>query len=406
MREGWRAVVIRDAAKLVRRSVFVRAGMAYPLLGMRWYGQGPFLRETVTADTAKAKVYFQVRAGDFIYNRMFAWKGSFGVVPERFDGYYVSGEFPVFEMVPGSACAEYINLVMCRPVVWDQILRASTGSTAISRNRWNETSFLEWELLLPPLAEQRRIVDLVDHIQDVGDRAEAEAGCARHLGNAIRATWFTDRLPIARPLRSVVEITNGRLRNPLNAVGPHMTRYMRTANVQDGRLKFDEPMYMNFTPSEQARYALRSGDVLVTEGSGSRASIGASCRWDGEIPGVVCFQNHLLRLRPLAGSTLSPEFVYEWALWSHRTGRFAEIATGTNILSLGVEHVAEMAIPVDEPEAVKAFVGDMRAIEEEERAARDLAASAAGFRSTLASALLSGGSAIPASYDRFLDGVA
>jgi type I restriction enzyme S subunit len=261
-------------------------------------------------------------------------------------------------------------------------------------------------LLLPSVAEQRRIVDLIHHVDQPHDRAHVVAQRARRLGDAVRDEWFTERSTLARPLRSVVEVTNGRLRNPRNASGPHMTRYVRSANVQDGRLDLDEPMHMNFTPAEQKRYALRPGDVLVTEGSGSRASIGASCQWHGQIPGVVCFQNHLLRLRPLPGCGLPPSLIYQWALWSHRTGRFAEIATGTNILSLGVERVAAMSIPVDQPAEVLALVSTMEAIQGEEHAATALAASTAGLRSAVLSALLSGDDQLTPSYDRFLDGAA
>lgn len=404
MREGWRRARLGEAARLDIDRVLVRPCDTYSIAGVWNAGQGLFARSEIRGSETTYPTLHRLHTGQLVMRKLTAWEGTITTVSPEFDGYVVSPEFPTYtlaaELDPG-----FMRLVCQRKDFWEGLRDASTG-TVQRRKRVNPHRLLEIEIDLPPLAEQRRIVDLVDHVQHVGDRAEAQAGCARHLGDAIRATWFTDRLLSSRPLRSVVEITNGRLRNPLNAVGPYMTRYVRTANVQDGHLQLDEPMYMNFKPSEQARYALRSGDVLVTEGSGSRASIGASCRWDGEISGMVCFQNHLLRLRPLAGSLLSPEFVYEWALWSHRTGRFAEIATGTNILSLGVEHVAGMAMPLDEPEAMEAFVGNMLAIEEAERAARDVAASAASFRSTLVSALLSGGHEIPASYDRFLDGAA
>ena len=406
MRDRWRQVRMGDVVQQIRRPVLVRPNHEYPLLGMRWYGLGPFRRETVTGDATKAGTYFRVAAGDLIYNRLFAWKGSFGVIPSDLDGSFVSGEFPLFIVDRDKAVPEFLNLVMCQPPVWGQVWRESTGSTATSRNRWKEDRFLAWQLLLPSVAEQRRIVDLIHHVDQPHDRAHVVAQRARRLGDAVRDEWFTERSTLARPLRSVVEVTNGRLRNPRNASGPHMTRYVRSANVQDGRLDLDEPMHMNFTPAEQKRYALRPGDVLVTEGSGSRASIGASCQWHGQIPGVVCFQNHLLRLRPLPGCGLPPSLIYQWALWSHRTGRFAEIATGTNILSLGVERVAAMSIPVDQPAEVLALVSTMEAIQGEEHAATALAASTAGLRSAVLSALLSGDDQLTPSYDRFLDGAA
>ena len=77
----------------------------------------------------------------------------------------------------------------------------------------------------------------------------------------------------------------------------------RATNVSDGRLNLDEVKETNFTPSQQSVFALRPGDVLVTEGSGSLGTVGASAAWQEEIPGTVCFQNTLLRLRPKGQQT-------------------------------------------------------------------------------------------------------
>ena len=76
-----------------------------------------------------------------------------------------------------------------------------------------------------------------------------------------------------------------------------MVRYLRAANVKDGSLDLSDVKEMDFNPAEQVTYALRPGDVLVTEGAGSLAAVGASAVWDGELDGIVCFQNTLLRLR-------------------------------------------------------------------------------------------------------------
>jgi type I restriction enzyme S subunit len=259
---------------------------------------------------------------------------------------------------------------------------------------------------LPPLAEQRRIVDLIAVLDDAAESTRHVAERVRRAGDGVRQRWFDSRLDAAVPLAQAVEITNGRLRSPKNAAGPHMTRYVRTANVQDGLLQLDEPMYMNFSPSEQVKYRLQTGDVLVTEGSGSRTSIGASCRWLGEVGGVVCFQNHLLRLRPRSPDRVDPAFIYQWALWSHRSARFAALATGTNILSLGVGRVAEMAWPVTEQRERETFVEMMEAFESHEKAAHRCLGAAMAARTALLANLLPGNHEIPTSYDRFLDGAA
>ncbi|MFC7995534.1 restriction endonuclease subunit S [Streptomyces rochei] len=103
---------------------------------------------------------------------------------------------------------------------------------------------------------------------------------------------------------------------------------------------------MNFTPAEQQIFSLRAGDVLVTEGSGSLRSVGASAVWRGEINGVVCFQNTLLRMRPRPGIT-DGRFLEWWARSAYGSGLFASVATGANIYHISAERVR--ALPIELP---------------------------------------------------------
>jgi type I restriction enzyme, S subunit len=143
-----------------------------------------------------------------------------------------------------------------------------------------------------------------------------------------------------RPLRAYAEVSLGRQRSPEHAAGPFMVPYLRAANVTDGKLLLDDVFEMNFTPEEQAVFALRPGDVLVTEGSGSLRSVGASAVWNGDLPGLYCFQNTLLRLRP-RGDT-DPRFLAWWCRYAFASGEFASIATGANIFHLSAERVRSL----------------------------------------------------------------
>lgn len=50
------------------------------ILEMRWYAQGLFLKEEKLGQEIRAKEGYRVELGDFVYNRLFAWKDSFGIV--------------------------------------------------------------------------------------------------------------------------------------------------------------------------------------------------------------------------------------------------------------------------------------------------------------------------------------
>jgi type I restriction enzyme, S subunit len=160
-----------------------------------------------------------------------------------------------------------------------------------------------------------------------------------------------------RSVRAYAELALGRQRSPTHDTGPHMTRYLRAANVKDGVLDLSDVKEMNFDPKEQAVFALRPGDALVTEGSGSINAVGASSVWNGELDGTVCFQNTLLRLRPRAGT--DPRFLGWWCRHAFADGLFASVATGANIYHLSAERIRALPmklVPLAEQRAIADYL--------------------------------------------------
>src|SRR5690348_15994480 len=93
---AWPAVALGEVLEQVSRVEPVQPDKEYRLLGVRLDGNGPFIRETKTGAHVAAFGLYRVAAGDFIYSRLFAWRGAFGTIDETLDGCYVSGEFPTF----------------------------------------------------------------------------------------------------------------------------------------------------------------------------------------------------------------------------------------------------------------------------------------------------------------------
>ena len=148
-------------------------------------------------------------------------------------------------------------------------------------------------------------------------------------------------------LGQAAEVRLGRQRSPEHETGDHPVPYLRSANVSDGRLDLTDVKAMNFTPREQEIFQLAYGDVLVTEGSGSIETVGASAVWREELPGTVCFQNTLLRLRPRTGVTDGP-FLAWWARHARLSGQIVAISSGANIKHVGSDGLKRL--PIDVPE--------------------------------------------------------
>lgn len=134
-----------------------------------------------------------------------------------------------------------------------------------------------------------------------------------------------------------------------------MVPYLRAANVKDGVLDLSDVKSMDFDPSEQMIFRLLPGDVLVTEGAGSLAAVGASAVYDADVDRVVCFQNTLLRLRTRGDN--DPGYLKWWARHAFGSGLFASIARGANIFHLGAEQVRVLRVAVPDPRTQRAIAG-------------------------------------------------
>ena len=134
------------------------------LVGMRLYALGPFHRELKPAGQIRKKSHFVIREGDIIYNKLFAWKGTFGIVPPELDGMFVSDKFPTYALDDSRVDPSYLRWYFRYPEIWEQARRLSTGSAALSKLTLNPPKFLELTMPLPPIEEQRRVVEKLNRL--------------------------------------------------------------------------------------------------------------------------------------------------------------------------------------------------------------------------------------------------
>lgn len=130
----------------------------YRMLGVKWYGEGVFVRETKPGREIKASTIYKTAMGDLIYNRLFAWKGSFALVGRDVGNVYVSNEFPTFTVDQDQAIPEYLEGWLRNPAVIAQVEAQSTGSTPMSRNRFKVDRFLELAVPLPTMSVQEAVI--------------------------------------------------------------------------------------------------------------------------------------------------------------------------------------------------------------------------------------------------------
>lgn len=220
--------------------------------------------------------------------------------------------------------------------------------------------FLETRtLLVPPLDEQRRIVDAVDSYFMRLDDVTATLERVRRSLERYRATILKVSVGGVStgswtkvPLSKIAEVRLGRQRSPKRAVGPNMRPYMRAANVTWNGISLHDVKEMDFTPAEFETYALRPGDLLLSEASGTASEVGKPAIWNGQVPDC-CFQNTLIRVR--ARESLVP-FLHLHFYKDALTGEFARAARGVGIHHLGAKTLSEWKVHLPPPEEQRRIV--------------------------------------------------
>ncbi|MCA3605732.1 MAG: restriction endonuclease subunit S [Methylobacterium sp.] len=187
---GWQAARFKDVMRLEERREPIDPKRIYKLLGVRWYGNGAFLREEREGEGLSAQHIYPVRSGDVIYNRLFAWKGSFGLVGDDLAGCYVSNEFPLFAARLDRVDPQFLLGVLQHPRTAERADAFSTGTTSISRNRLGEDDFLQFPLNLPPLAEQRAIANVLGAVEVAIRKTEALIEALSESQNALLRGYF------------------------------------------------------------------------------------------------------------------------------------------------------------------------------------------------------------------------
>ena len=271
-----------------------------------------------------------------------------------------------------------------------------TGTTG--RQRLSATDLGEIALNLPPLAEQKRIVDVVSSVDGYNDALQQQADTARSVRNAVLHEmlsaggddWTETTLG---------EVADTRLGKMLSATtddgSGEMHRYLRNANVRWGKIDFTDLKEMRFSQKDCEVFTLLAGDLLICEGG----EPGRAALLKNDLPGIY-FQKAIHRVRCKEG--LEPGFLAHWMHHLTRTELLDNFLTSTTIKHLTGEKLRQLPVllpPLNEQRRIMEIVLSMdEAIQATEQAVTD----AKSLRSGLLSDLLSGNHEIPASYDSLL----
>ncbi len=379
----------------------VEIGKEYKLLGVRWYAKGPFIREVVNTTNSKATRLFPVKVGDFVYNRLFAWKGSFGLISEKEAGCHVSGEFPLFECNPARLLPEYLFLYMSQSNIWTQIEIESTGSTTISRNRWKESNFLDLEIRIFSVTEQARIVDLISSVDDYIEALQQQLESAKKSRKAVLRELLTkggNGWEEATLGDLILHTIGGIWGEEQGGAEVDVPVYRQTEFSDSGILTTPAEAIRSVSKSQLKNRTLQEGDILIQKSAGTPNLPGRVVSVPKLNEEVATFSNFLNLLRPNTRKC-DPRLAFLIFWDKHQDGRAFEFQRGTNIKNLDLPSYLLETILIPSVPDQKRIVELISAFDDFLVETNRSISLFEKLRSGLLSDLLSGKHEIPTSYD-------
>ena len=234
-----------------------------------------------------------------------------------------------------SASNQQINAVIPNAEVvlpeflyYSLLARSSELETLASRTVLpilKKSVFADFCLHVPEVDEQKKIVQILNSVQEAKEARQRELTLERERKAALMEHLFT--FGLGDENTAVEERTYGRSPSNWNVrllddcafiqTGVAKGRkfngaeviavpYLRVANVQNGYLDLGEMKEITIRKSELPRYQLADGDVVLTEG-GDFDKLGRGFLWDGQVAPCV-HQNHIFAVRPNR-DVVQPDFL-------------------------------------------------------------------------------------------------
>lgn len=209
----------------------------------------------------------------------------------------------------------------------------------------NQELLKSFELPVPPLPEQERIVARIEELFSELDKAvETLKKTKAQLAVYRQAVYSYVYNEIdMRPITDFFEISGGLTKNSKRNELPIKLPYLRVANVYYNSLDLDEIKKIGVAEGEVERTLLKKDDLLFVEGNGSKEQIGRVAIWDGSISNCL-HQNHLIKGRPLGGMLSKYALFYLISRYGRK--QILAVASSTSgLYTLSTNKIRNLRIP-------------------------------------------------------------
>lgn len=158
MSRKWSMVPLGEVLQHRKEFVTIDDLTTYRRPRVQLHAQGVVLRDELPGSLIKTKTQQVCRAGEFLVAEIDAKVGGYGIVPDNLDGAIVSSHYFLFSIDESRLDGRFLEYFSRTAAFGDQV--TAQGSTNYAAIR--PAHVLSYQIPLPPLEEQRRIVGMLE----------------------------------------------------------------------------------------------------------------------------------------------------------------------------------------------------------------------------------------------------
>jgi len=295
----WRECKLKDVCKYERISINPQK---YKILQFVHYSFPAFdnnkTPEIQFGGQIKSSKYI-VKKGYILYNKLnVRFKRIWNINFETPENSICSSEF--LPILATKCNQDYLYYFLCSDELTDTMANSNTGTSG-SHQRIDPNFLMKYDILLPPLPEQKAIAEVLSSLDDKIDLLTRQNTTLEDLGQAFFRKWFVedaDEKLKKYPLSELMVIQNGFAFRSRDYQDAGKYKIVTIKNVQDGFIDTSGTTFLNQLPVGMPDYVLLTiGDVLISlTGNVGRV-------------GIVVEDNLLLNQRVAKISPYNPEYL-------------------------------------------------------------------------------------------------
>ena len=397
MRDGWEIAPLGSFITQSKKKVKVLDGEEYPAIGVMMEGRGFVTRPPFVGGNTTYKQLTPIEPYQLVLRSITAWEAPIQVTTIEHAGFHVSGVFPVVDIDTAKLNPQFLSL-LCRYEPFWESMRERTVGSVLRRKTLSAKALMEIPIQLPPLPDQKRIVDLISAIDAYIEALQQQLETAKKSRNAVLHELLSVSSDdwIETTLGNVVSIINGGTPSTKNEDfwgGSIVWITTTELTAFDGkRINTSKRTITDDGLSNGPARLVRAGTTLV----GTTATIGTCAIADCELT----FNQQISGLVPL-GNDLDDRYLFFWI--QHIKPILDGLSAGTSFKRISTSVLKSVSIrfpSIAEQKKTAAVISEM---DEFIESIQQTLIEAKSLRSGLLSDLLSGRHEIPASYDKVLD---